>query len=550
MSETEANEFPLSAEIARDYRVLRRIGEGGMGDVYLAEQLRVGGRPVALKVLNRLYAKDPEMVERFRKEAAAAGRINHENIVKIYDSRVTGDGQLYIAMEYVDGPGLQELIAQRQPLPLPLVADIAGQICGALDAVHRRGVVHRDIKPDNIMLEPRGGGRYLARVLDFGIARLADRDTSRTAAGEILGAADYMSPEQAAGGTAEVDERADIYSLGMVLYEMLTGRVAFKAGTWTGVLYKQRHERPAPPSELRPDIPPALERVVLRALAKDPAERQQTAAELARELEEAVGQLPPRPDAKTRRTPPPASSPAKTMRSSTFRRFNVWVRDHIVVALLVGIVGSVIVAIPTYHVVEWWKEHRAPVPPPHVGLMEFRTALARPRADGYITVPPDNSVQSGEIIYLRVNPARAGSLYLMKENEDKSMDWLNPAEGMQPQLGRAGELLLVPPDFPYEFDERAGAERFLLIFVPVGVRWSMVDAALVGDLRASPRNTTTIGRAGASKILDYLANYGMQMKAITSPGPPEVVHRLLTPGEAQQVAYYWLELNHVPRDAR
>jgi hypothetical protein len=238
---------------------------------------------------------------------------------------------------------------------------------------------------------------------------------------------------------------------------------------------------------------------------------------------------------------------AKTMRSSTFRRINVWVTDHIV-ALLVSIIGGLLVAIPAYLLVEWWR-YRAPVPPPRVSQMEFRIALDPPRAD-FITVPPDNSVQSGESIYLRMSLYRPGSVYFLKENGDGSLDWLNPAAGRQPQLGRVGELLLVPGDYPYEFDERTGPEKFLLIFVPLGVNWSMVDTALVGDLRASPRNTTTIRREGASKILGYLASYGMEMKAIESPMGREVVHELATPGEANQVAYYWLELNHTSKEAR
>jgi serine/threonine protein kinase len=274
----------LNEEITRDYAVLKLLGRGGIGEVYLAEQLHVGRRPVALKVLNRSFSQDPAMLSRFKNEAAIAGNLDHENIVKIYDCRVTSEGQVYVAMEYVQGSSLRDVLKQSGALPLPIVVGIANQVCAGLHAAHQMGVVHRDIKPDNIMLL-RKDGRLVAKVLDFGIARFASPDLTQTSVGMVIGSACYMSPEQAEGLTGEhIDARSDVYSLGMVVYEMLTGRVAFQGNSWTEIVYRQRHEQPPAPRSLRPDIPPGVEQVVLKALQKDRAARQQSALEFARDL--------------------------------------------------------------------------------------------------------------------------------------------------------------------------------------------------------------------------------------------------------------------------
>jgi formylglycine-generating enzyme required for sulfatase activity/predicted Ser/Thr protein kinase len=282
----------LGEQITRDYHILSMLGKGGMGEVYLAEQLRVGRRRVALKVLNRACSEDPEVVKRFENEAASSGRIQHRNVVMIFESRATDDGQLYVAMEYVAGKSLREEIGERGALPLAEVVEIAKQVCAGLNAAHRLGIVHRDIKPDNIMLARDDDGVRVAKVLDFGIARLSEPGTvqSRTASGIIMGTPYYMSPEQALGSTGDkIDARSDIYSLGMVVYQMLTGRVAFESDSWMSVMYKHIHEPPLSPRELRPELGwyEEFEQAVLRALEKDRDKRQQTVMDFAGELETA-----------------------------------------------------------------------------------------------------------------------------------------------------------------------------------------------------------------------------------------------------------------------
>ncbi|HWP45430.1 MAG TPA: serine/threonine-protein kinase, partial [Blastocatellia bacterium] len=247
--ETSSNSsgFPLSEQITRDYNIVRLLGKGGMGEVYLAEQVRVGRRQVALKVLNRSCSEDPEIVKRFENEAASAGRIHHRNVVMVFESRSTDDGQLYVAMEYVDGQSLRDHIAERGPLPLEEVVEITGQVSAGLAAAHKLGIVHRDIKPDNIMLARDEDGSLVVKVLDFGIARLSEPGATgtQTRTGMVMGTPFYMSPEQAMGSTGDkIDARSDLYSLGMVVYQMLTGKVAFESDSWMRVMYRHIHEAP------------------------------------------------------------------------------------------------------------------------------------------------------------------------------------------------------------------------------------------------------------------------------------------------------------------
>src|SRR4051795_2258907 len=197
------------------YKILKKIGAGGMADVYCAEDQTLG-RQVAIKILNDRHAGDEQFVERFRREAQNAAGLNHPNIVSIYD-RGEAEGTYYIAMEFLDGRTLKELVIRNGPTPIPIAIDYARQILGALGFAHRHGIVHRDIKPHNIVVGPDGR----LKVTDFGIARSGA--SQMTEAGSIVGTAQYLSPEQARG--APVDPRSDLYSLGIVLYEMLTGKV-------------------------------------------------------------------------------------------------------------------------------------------------------------------------------------------------------------------------------------------------------------------------------------------------------------------------------------
>jgi serine/threonine-protein kinase len=259
------------------YRVLERLGSGGMADVYCAEDQQLGRR-VALKLLYRRFAEDDEFVERFRREASSAAGLQHPNIVGVYD-RGEWDGTYYIAMEFLDGRTLKQLVREHGPMPPDLAIDIVTQVLRAARFAHKRGVVHRDIKPHNVILDSEGR----AKVTDFGIARAGASDMTET--GSIMGTAQYLSPEQAQG--EPVSARSDLYSIGILLYELLTGRVPFDAESPVTIALKQVTEAPVPPSELQPGISPALEAVVLRAMEKDPERRFADAGDFIAALEEA-----------------------------------------------------------------------------------------------------------------------------------------------------------------------------------------------------------------------------------------------------------------------
>jgi beta-lactam-binding protein with PASTA domain/predicted Ser/Thr protein kinase len=271
--------------IARDtivdgrYRIIGRLGSGGMADVYEAEDTQLGRR-VALKLLHRRFAEDAEFVERFRREASSAAGLNHPNIVQVFD-RGEWDGTYYIAMELLEGRNLKQVVRDHGALDPALAVDIVLQILKAARFAHRRGVVHRDIKPHNVIVDPEGR----AKVTDFGIARAGASDMTET--GSIMGTAQYLSPEQAQG--QPVDARSDLYSIGVVLYELLTGAPPFDADSPVTIALKQVSEDPVPPRVRNPAVPAALDAVVLRALRKDPARRFQSADDFIGALETAIG---------------------------------------------------------------------------------------------------------------------------------------------------------------------------------------------------------------------------------------------------------------------
>src|SRR5437762_1338263 len=256
------------------YRIVRKLGTGGMAKVYLAED-EVLGRRVAIKILDDRHAGDDQFIERFRREAKNAASLSHPNIVSIYD-RGEAEGTYYIAMEYLDGRSLKELIVARGPAPVNVAIDYARQILAAIRFAHRHGIVHRDIKPHNVLVDAEGR----LKVTDFGIARAGT--SQMTEAGSIVGTAQYLSPEQARGSA--VDQRSDVYSLGIVLYELLTGEVPFSGDTPVEIAMKHLSQTPEPPSALRPEIPHDLDMVVMRALAKDPEDRYQSAEEMDADL--------------------------------------------------------------------------------------------------------------------------------------------------------------------------------------------------------------------------------------------------------------------------
>ncbi len=257
------------------YRVVSRLGSGGMADVFLAEDQQLG-RKVALKLLHHRFAQDPDFVERFRREAQAAAGLQHPNVVSVYD-RGTFDDTYYIAMEYLPGRSLKQLIRDEAPLDPLRAIDITIQILKAARFAHRRGVIHRDLKPHNVIVDDSGH----AKVTDFGIARAGASDMTET--GSIMGTAQYLSPEQAQGRA--VNAASDLYSVGVVLYEMLTGRLPFDADSAVSIALKHVSEAPVPPSQINPNIPPELEQTVLWVLNKNASDRPADADQLITVLE-------------------------------------------------------------------------------------------------------------------------------------------------------------------------------------------------------------------------------------------------------------------------
>jgi len=257
------------------YRLLSRLGTGGMAEVFLAEDQQLG-RKIALKLLHRRFAEDPDFVERFRREAQAAAGLQHPNVVSVYD-RGTYDDTYYIAMEYLPGRSLKQLIREEAPLDPLRAIDIAIQILKAARFAHAHGVIHRDLKPHNVIVDDSGH----AKVTDFGIARAGASDMTET--GSIMGTAQYLSPEQAQGHA--VNAQSDLYSVGVILYEMLTARVPFDAESPVTIALKHVSEAPTPLSAINPNVPPELEQTVLWVLNKDPADRPADADQLITVLE-------------------------------------------------------------------------------------------------------------------------------------------------------------------------------------------------------------------------------------------------------------------------
>ena len=331
------------------YALVRALGSGGMAKVYLAHD-EVLGRDVALKMLRGAYAEDEEFVERFKREAQAAARLSHPNIVAVYDRGRSEDGSYYIAMEYVPGGTLKERIVRDGALAPGVSAGVAEQIADALSAAHEEGVIHRDIKPQNALVTRSGD----VKVTDFGIARAA-ASPSVTATSVVLGTAAYMSPEQAQGKT--VGPASDLYSLGVVLYEMLTGALPFEADNPVALSLKHINEPAPSPREANPEIPEALDAITLRLLAKDLGARYPSAAALADDLDRIqsglapnvvhaektklmAAPLPPLPQDKTRVAkttvaPPPPAPPTERRRRGGL--FSLLAPLLVGVALLAGL---------------------------------------------------------------------------------------------------------------------------------------------------------------------------------------------------------------------
>jgi serine/threonine-protein kinase len=276
--------------VADRYHIIKKLGEGGMGAVYLGEHVKMG-RKSAIKVMAAQMSQDPDAISRFNREASNASRISHPNVCQIYDFGETPDGLIYLAMEFIEGQALKDLIEAEGALHPARAASILKQAADALQAAHDLSIVHRDIKPDNIMVVQGKDGTDVVKVVDFGIARAVGGDETGqkvTKTGLVVGTPEYMSPEQLSGD--KLDGRSDIYSLALVLYRMLTGTLPFAADSAQEVMIKRLTDDPLPLDQARPDLvfPAKLQLVMNVALARTPAERYQSAAEFGRDTADAV----------------------------------------------------------------------------------------------------------------------------------------------------------------------------------------------------------------------------------------------------------------------
>src|SRR5690348_15338220 len=267
------------------YEIGGVLGRGGMAEVHRGRDLRLG-REVAVKVLRQDLARDPSFQVRFRREAQAAASLNHPSIVAVYDTgedRSALGATPYIVMEYVEGETLRDVLRREGHLDPDRAMELAADICGALDFSHRNGIVHRDVKPGNVMITPDGA----VKVMDFGIARaVSDSAATMTSTAAVIGTAQYLSPEQARGES--VDARSDVYSVGCLLYELVTGAPPFTGDSPVSVAYQHVREDPRLPSSINPVIPPALDAILLKAMSKNPANRYQSAAEMRNDLLRAI----------------------------------------------------------------------------------------------------------------------------------------------------------------------------------------------------------------------------------------------------------------------
>ena len=288
MAEEKKKDPMIGAEVGGSYRIEAKLGAGGMGTVYLASHTRVD-RKFAIKVLNFKLSDDKLAVQRFEREAMLGSRLGHEHIAQVVDFNHTEEGFPFIVMELLEGEDLSQLLKRKGSLSLVETASIMRQVCIALVAAHEEGVVHRDLKPENIFLCERRGGGMAVKVMDFGVSKVLSSESVVTAHATLLGTPWYMAPEQAEGKVDLMDHRTDLFSLGLILYHMLSGKMPFEGDSVPAILFQVVYSTPTPIGEVKPDLPLPIQEIITKAVSKAREDRFQSAEEFARALEEAMG---------------------------------------------------------------------------------------------------------------------------------------------------------------------------------------------------------------------------------------------------------------------